>query len=167
MSVALRSDGRESGAATVPRGVTLHATTVSLRPGGNAGAHEARGVIILGPSGSGKSALALRLMALGAVLVADDRSRITRREGALYASAPKAIRGVIEARGVGLLKAEVLAQARIVLAVDLARQERARLPEHRVWQILGIEMPLLHAVASDHFPAALVQYLRCGRYDQP
>ncbi len=167
MSVALQSDGREVGAGTTPQSVTLHATTVALPPEGNAGGQEARGVIILGPSGSGKSALALRLMALGAVLVADDRSLITRRAGALYAGAPQSIRGVIEARGVGLLKAEALAQARIVLAVDLARHERARLPEHRVWRALGIEMPLLHAVASDHFPAALLQYLRCGRYDQP
>ena len=62
----------------------LHASTVAFR---------GRGVVILGASGSGKSALALELMALGAGLVADDRTLVEVQDGALVASCPPAISG--------------------------------------------------------------------------
>ncbi|WP_331459605.1 HPr kinase/phosphorylase [Paracoccus liaowanqingii] len=70
----------------------LHATTVAL---------EGRGLVILGPSGSGKSGLALELMAVGAVLVADDRTDLRLQQGRLIAQAPPALSGRIEARGWG------------------------------------------------------------------
>ena len=66
-------------------------------------------LLILGASGRGKSALALGLMAAGATLVADDRTHLhARRRRQLVASAPAAIAGLIEARGIGILKAEAL-----------------------------------------------------------
>ena len=84
-------------------GPPLHASAVALTP--------AAGVLILGPSGVGKSSLALRLMALGARLVADDGVALTVQAGALIARAPAPIAGLIEARGAGILHAEALAQA--------------------------------------------------------
>ncbi len=68
----------------------LHATAVAWR---------GRAVLILGRSGSGKSALALQLMALGCTLVADDGVELAVQEGALVARPPEKIRGMIEARG--------------------------------------------------------------------
>ena len=62
---------------------------------GSAVALEGRGLLILGASGTGKSALALRMMAHGARLVADDRVVLARRGDALIASAPPALRGTI------------------------------------------------------------------------
>ncbi len=59
-------------------------------------AYGGRGVLILGASGRGKSALALRLMALGAVLVADDRTDLCREGDSVMARAPDAIKGMIE-----------------------------------------------------------------------
>ncbi|MCU9848469.1 HPr kinase/phosphatase C-terminal domain-containing protein [Defluviimonas sp. WL0024] len=135
-------------------GVILHAGCVALN---------GRGALILGPSGSGKSALALQLMAFGCDLVSDDRTLVTVREGTLVATSPQPIRGRIEARGVGLLAAEPALDAELALVVDLAHLEPERLPPWHVHEVLGIELPLLHRVESPHFPAAILQYLKAGR----
>ncbi|MHC0051859.1 HPr kinase/phosphorylase [Actibacterium sp. D379-3] len=132
----------------------LHASCVAL---------SGRGVLILGASGTGKSALALDLMARGAALVADDRTCLTSRDGGLIASAPAPIRGMIEARGVGLLAAETCGAAPVVLAIDMNRIEDERLPPRRDTTILGCRLDLLHKVEHTHFPAAIVQYLKGGR----
>src|SRR5262245_61986603 len=70
---------------------------------GSAVAWGGRGLLILGASGRGKSALALALTATGAALVADDRVEIVRRGRALVARAPAALAGLVEARGIGIL----------------------------------------------------------------
>lgn len=141
-----------TGAAEGP--VVLHASAV---------AWDGRAALILGPSGAGKSALALQLMAFGATLVADDRVEVSRRGNRLVAACPPAIRGLIEARGVGILAAEVLPEADIALAVDLSVAETERLPPRREMTLLGIVLPLVHRGESGHFPAAVLQYLKRGR----
>lgn len=122
-----------------------------------------RAALILGPSGAGKSALALQLMAYGAMLVADDRVALSRRGAGLFASCPPAIRGLVEARGMGLLAADTIAEAEVVLAVDLSATESERLPPLREMTLLGVVLPLVHRGESGHFPAAVLQYLKGGR----
>ncbi len=134
----------------------LHATTVAVA---------GQGLLILGPSGSGKSGLALRLMALGAVLVADDRTIITARDGALWASCPATIAGRIEARGLGILRADPSPPVALALAVDLSRTETDRLPP---WHELRLDdgvIPLVYRAEASHFEAGLIQYLKAGRAD--
>ena len=132
----------------------LHATTVAI---------EGQGMMILGPSGSGKSGLALQLMAVGAQLVADDRTDVMVRDGRLIASAPQALLGMIEARGVGILKAEVSPPVPLALVVDLGRVEDQRLPPPR-WYGLGmIRLPLVFGPWQPHLYAALRQRLLHGR----
>jgi HPr kinase/phosphorylase len=138
-----------------PAGVTLHAGCVAV--GG-------RGLLILGPSGSGKSALALQLIALGAGLVADDRTDVTRAADGLTARCPPALSGMIEARGLGILHAPVVSAAKLVLAVDLGVTETERLPPFRHVDVLGVELPLVRAQQGSHFHAALLHYLRFGRH---
>jgi HPr kinase/phosphorylase len=133
----------------------LHASCVAL--GG-------RGLLILGPSGAGKSALALRLMSLGADLVADDRTEVLRRDAMLVASCPAPLRGLIEVRGVGLLRATPVDSAEIALVVDLGQTETDRLPPTRHITILGCERTLVLHVQNNHFPDALMLYLRHGRH---
>ena len=145
------------------RTVTLHASTVAVE--GNGKDALGRAIVIEGPSGSGKSGLALRLMALGARLVADDRTIVTREGDRLIARAPDSIAGLIEARYVGLLPARALARAEIVGFLSLSETETDRLPPHRTRQILGLERPLLHNSAAQHFAAALLHYLTHGRKD--
>ncbi len=72
-------------------------------------------MLLLGPSGSGKSDLLLRLIDRGFALVADDRVDLS--EG--VASAPAALAGLLEVRGLGLLRLPHVASAPVALAVQL------------------------------------------------
>ncbi len=133
---------------------TLHATCVAVGD---------RGLLILGPSGSGKSTLALRLISLGAALVADDRTELTAETGRLVARCPAPLRSLIEARGIGLLRAPTVETATIALVADLGSVETDRLPPWRKFTILGCEADLVLHATNDHFPDALMLYLRHGR----
>ena len=127
-------------------------------------AWQGRGVLILGRSGAGKSALALQLMAFGADLVADDRTELHAESDVLTARPPATIEGLIEARGVGLLRAAFVPQAEIALVVDLDQTETDRLPPEREISLLGISRPLALAVPQAHFPAAILCYLKTMRF---
>jgi len=129
----------------------VHATTVSI---------DGKGVLIVGPSGSGKSSLALQLLALGAGLVADDRTQIIQQNQALIASVPSAISGLIEARGVGLITAPYIGPTPLALVVDLSKPEKQRLPETHSHSILGISLRCLHNAPSPHFAAAIWLYVQ-------
>jgi HPr kinase/phosphorylase len=117
-------------------------------------------LLILGSSGSGKSALALQLMGLGCDLVSDDRTILKVQDGRLIASAPNSIIGKIEARGVGILAANSLPATRLKAAIDMDQVETERLPETREIEFLGCKIPVLHKVVQCYFPAALLQYLK-------
>lgn len=132
----------------------LHASTVTIA---------GRGLLILGASGSGKSVLALNLIALGAMLVADDRTIVTRRGAVLSASCPPALSGMIEARGLGLLASPAAGETRLHLAVDLDREESDRLPPRRSVSVLGLPLDLVLRSQGTHFPAAVLCYLKGGR----
>ena len=130
---------------------------------GSAVALDGRGVLILGPSGASKSALALALMAMGAGLVADDRTLLARDGAALVADAPPSLRGRIEARHVGILAAQAVGPVRLALAVDLAGPRGPRLPEAAEAEWLGVRLPLVSATAAPELAPALRQYLVGGR----
>lgn len=101
-----------------------------------------RGVLLLGASGSGKSDLALRLMAKGALLVADDQVLLHAQEGYLVANVDDSIRGLLEIRGVGLVRYPLAANIPVTLAVQLV--ERAaieHIPSPAVYSQLGVEIP--------------------------
>lgn len=135
---------------------TLHASAVGIA---------GKGLLILGPSGAGKSALALALMALGARLVADDRVILWADGGRLWADCPPAIRGRIEARGLGILRAEPAGPVPVAQAVDLGRAEPERLPPFRTTMLLGVALPLVLGPMGPHLPSALMQLMRGGRCD--
>src|ERR1700753_229338 len=101
--------------------MNIHATCVVYRR---------IGILLSGKSGSGKSDLALRLIAQGAKLVADDRTDLAVKNGALIATAPKTIAGLLEIRGVGIVETPHAAGARIALVVDLSGKVE-RLPERQ------------------------------------
>lgn len=135
--------------------IVLHASAVAF---------ENRGLLILGPSGSGKSSLAIELMALGATLIADDGVVLTPQDGALKISAPNQTAGMVEARGIGLLKADAgTAWARAV--VDLAQVETERLPRSRQTVIADVALPLIHRVETSAFASMLKVLMLGGRLD--
>lgn len=133
----------------------IHATCVSLND---------RGLLITGPSGSGKSSLALKMLACGAVLVADDRCILSVEANSLVATPHENIAGMIEARGVGILNAAYQQQARVEIILDLGEIETARLPEPRWRKIMGIELPLYYKPTKGPLAAAMIQLLKAGRY---
>jgi HPr kinase/phosphorylase len=137
----------------VPQDI-VHATCVAINK---------RGLLILGPSGSGKSSLGLALMALGARLVSDDRTTLTNRAGKLVAKCPPAIRGLIEARGIGLIRASAQASATVSLVVDLGQQESDRLPPFRHTSLCGLDCDLVLGQKTPHFPSFLLAYMMGGR----
>lgn len=99
-----------------------------------------RGVLIVGPSGVGKSDLAIRLIDRGAVLVSDDYVRLRAEDGRLLASPPGAIAGKIEMRGVGIVARPFVADVSIALLIDLTAPPE-RLPEKRCRDLRGIAVP--------------------------
>lgn len=109
--------------------------------------------MILGPPGSGKSDLVLRLMQAGWLLVADDQVEVSLGESAPMAASPPALAGLLEVRGLGIF--EGLAAGGPVplrLAARLAPGEAiARLPQPAAWQEAGMALPL---VALDPFEAS-------------
>lgn len=133
--------------------VRLHSSTIAF-PRGN----ECAGLVILGRSGAGKSELALQLMAIGALLVADDQTEFRLRGSAVIASAPTALHGQIEMRGMGLLHAPFVV-AQVCAVVDLDHLETARMPPPRAFTLLGQDMPLFHRIDSTAFAAALRLYI--------
>lgn len=136
------------------RSEILHASCV---------AQDGKAVLILGASGTGKSGLALQLMALGADLVADDRTILTPDGDTLWASAPDHLNGLIEAREVGILRVPAAGRQHVALVVDLNEVETDRLPQWHTRVISGIPIPLLRKSDAPHFPAAIKTYLRGQR----
>ena len=119
----------------------LHATTVAI---------DGRAVLIEGPSGSGKSDLALRLLDRGGVLVADDQTLVVRTPAGLVARPPRPIEGRMEVRGIGIAAFPHLAEAPVALLVRLD-PEPPRLPERRRRVVAGIEV---RVIALDPRPAS-------------
>lgn len=103
------------------------------------------GVLLLGPPGSGKSDLALRLIDRGAVLIADDRVHVAA-DGKLYP--PPSLAGLIEVRGVGIVSKPHVAGIAARLAVDLAAEPQ-RLPEAATTDVGGWRLPVVALSAFD------------------
>jgi serine kinase of HPr protein (carbohydrate metabolism regulator) len=117
----------------------IHATSVDL--GG-------MGVLLRGPSGSGKSDLALRLIDGGAMLIADDQTELTTQNGQLIASPPASIQGMIEVRGLGLYHLAYAAAVPIGLVVDLVAEDHVeRLPDPETETMQGVAVARLRLSA--------------------
>ncbi len=115
-------------------------------------------VLLRGPSASGKSDLALRLIDAGARLVADDQVELRAESGALRAAPSPALAGLIELRGIGLLRLDAVAEASVGLVVDLAPESPPeRLPEPSHCVIEGITVP---RIAIDAFQASAAARVR-------
>jgi HPr kinase/phosphorylase len=145
----------------IPGGATVHASAVLVG---------VRAVLIRGPSGSGKSRLAWELIEAahgGAVafarLVGDDRVQLQAAGSRLLVRPSDALAGLIELRGVGIVRRDHEACAVVGLVVDLAATDAERLPEHGETTVEGIPIPRLAvAPAVGALPLVLAVITSCG-----
>ena len=136
----------------------LHATAVAI--GG-------RAVLLRGASGSGKSDLALRLIDAGGRLIADDQCELCREGDRLVVRAPATIAGLLEVRGVGVMRLDALAEAPVALVVDLVAADRVeRLPARQTEWILGLALPLI-ALAPFEASAQAKLHLTLRAFTEP
>jgi HPr kinase/phosphorylase len=119
-------------------------------------------LVIVGPSGSGKSGLAAQMIALGAHLVADDLTLLEARDEMIIASAPPTGERRIELRGFGLCSVPVVAEAPIMAVLSLG-PARGRLPSKEEAMILGRAVPLLRHVPDAALAAKAVLWMHDGR----
>ncbi len=113
----------------------IHATCIAI------GRH---GVLLRGPSASGKSDLALRLIDAGAKLIADDQVNLIVSSKGLRASAPKILKGLLEVRNIGVLQLPSIEDAFVSLVCELVRPEQIeRMPQYKNTSILGVNLPHL------------------------
>lgn len=120
---------------TGPAPIVLQASAVAI---------EGRALLIIGPPGAGKSSLALALIERGAGLIGDDAVTLTPEGTRLIASPPPHIAGLIEVRGVGLIRLPLAAPAPVALALELGAGPAERLPDALPQrQVAGIAVPAL------------------------
>ena len=135
--------------------------TDTLLVHGTAVAIEGEAVLLRGSPGTGKSDLALRLIDGGARLLADDQAVLQRVNERILVRAPAPIAGLIEVRGVGILRVDPVDEAPLALIVDLVPSAAVeRLPESRFEAVLGLTIPL---IALAPFEASAAAKLRLAR----
>jgi HPr kinase/phosphorylase len=127
---------------------------------------EGSGVLLRGPSGCGKSDLALRLIEAGGCLVADDYTDVADVGGRLVATAPPGLQGLLEVRGIGIVRLRAIPQATLVACVDLVPgDEIERMPIPEDVRILGVPVPRFAVCAAEPSAVAkvaLVVRIACG-----
>ena len=125
----------------------LHASCVSS--GG-------RAVLIAGPSGSGKSDLALRLIDRGFTLVSDDRTILRKDGDKLIASAPETIKGKLEIRGIGIVDMDTVNNVPVALVVELTGDMQRMPDDSRERLVLGVGIPMVNVNSMTASAAAKV-----------
>lgn len=122
----------------------IHATLVDFN---------GKGILLRGKSKSGKSDLALRLIAdKGAKLVADDMVILCAEDGHVFGQAPENLRGLLEVRGIGIAQLPYIAKSRIFLLADLIDDvsQIERMPKDAQESIFGVEIEQIDLYAKEN-----------------
>lgn len=123
--------------------LNIHASAVN---------YKGHAVLLTGPSGSGKSDVALRLIIRhGARLIADDRTDVCAENGKLRVSVPEKIAGLLEVRGVGIQKLPYDQYGTAILLIELVNslQDVERFPDVVFREIDGIKLPVVRLWAFE------------------
>lgn len=132
----------------------LHATCLAIND---------HGVLLVGPSGIGKSDLALRLIDVGAELVSDDQTELLNDGQCLIASPPSTLAGLLEVRGVGLMRYSYRAGVNVSHYIELVDDPALieRMPSACVYSLLDYELPafklLARAASAPNIVCAIVK----------
>ncbi|MEM7506842.1 MAG: serine kinase [Pseudomonadota bacterium] len=141
-----------------PLQTCLHASAVAYR---------GRGLLICGSSGSGKTSLAVEMLALGADLIADDQVLVRAHRGDPSLSPPVGIQGLMELRGIGLIRLPSLSDIPLSLMVDLDQAPRERLPEPAFRDLLGHPVHLIMGKGHPGLAPALLAVMAAGGVRDP
>ena len=119
---------------------------------------KAFGLMFLGPSGSGKSDLALRLIDDGWRLVSDDQVLLARSGDEVIARSPAVTYGILEVRNLGIVRLDPVDSAPVRLVVDLDPAfEVPRLPENLSRRICGMSIPMIRLKGFEASAAAKIK----------
>ena len=158
----------ERSARVSPR-VSVHATAVALNDATKPfGGTSESAVLLLGDSGAGKSDVALRLIAAGGKLVADDQTVLFIENGRLIAEAPPNLAGEMEIRGLGLMRLEKAPASPVILAVRLDPEDAIpRMPEPAFFTLplalqADVKVPLISLSAHEASTPAKIAAAAAG-----
>ena len=141
----------------------MHATAVAI---------DGQGVLLLGPSGSGKSDLALRLIDRGAQLISDDAVPIEVRNGLPVLLTPANIAGKLEVRGIGIVSVGHAASAPLRLVVQIADQVDRMPSDDLIVAAAGYFVPVLYTLPFEASAPIKLEYalravIDAGRWPVP
>ncbi|WP_417810477.1 HPr kinase/phosphorylase [Thalassospira alkalitolerans] len=126
---------REQPRIVWPDMTQIHANCVALGP---------HAILLRGPSGSGKSNLALRLIRAGGRLVSDDRTDLSAQDGKLIATSPALIARLCEVRGIGIVRGlayQGAGDVRVIFDLVADPAEIERMPDPQSEAFCGISIP--------------------------
>ena len=113
------------------------------------------GVLIVGSSGSGKSSLAINLLALGSKLVADDQCELVKKNNRFSVSKPASLPNSIEIRGVGLVSVPMVVETSLDWVVNMDEAETERMPDLRFTEIGGYRVPTIFGKNMDELASRI------------
>ena len=129
----------------------MHATCVDIN---------GSGVLIVGRSGSGKSSLAINLIALGSKLVADDQCEIVKKNNKLSVFKPTSLPSSIEIRGVGLVSVPMVVETSLDWVVNMDEAETQRMPDLQFTEIDGYRIPTIFGKNMDDLASRIYVLVR-------
>ena len=113
------------------------------------------GVLIVGRSGSGKSSLAINLLALGSKLVADDQCELVKKNNRFSVSKPASLPKSIEIRGIGLVSVPMVVETSLDWVVNMDEAETERMPNPRFTEIDGYRVPTVFGKDVDELASRI------------
>ena len=124
----------------------MHATCVDIN---------GSGVLIVGRSGSGKSSLAINLLALGSKLVADDQCKLVKKNNSFCIFKPASLPNSIEIRGIGLVSVPMVVETSLDWIVNMDEVETERMPDPRFTEIDGYRVPTVFGKNMDELASRI------------
>ncbi|MEM8787998.1 MAG: serine kinase [Pseudomonadota bacterium] len=139
--------------SSLPSVQRVHASCVAV---------EGRGALITGRSGAGKSQLAMKMIGLGAELIADDQVELHFDPDRIALRPPVALAGLIEVRGMGIVRLAHAMSAELVLVVDMDTAHEARFPHLRNTYFTNLWFPLIAGRGRPNLAYEVMACLRSG-----